>query len=160
MERIVQNEKIGTIIYTESFLTGKKSVNVNGVQLKRIEKNTFQLLDGDTATISGNSITGIRLGINGEVIQISKPMKWYELAITVFFFVFVIAWGASSALVSILPVVGGAVGGAITGALSILGVFFAAAREKKLHRILMLVLFGILSFVACMSVGFILIAIA
>ena len=74
MERIVQNEKIGTIIYTESFLAGKKSVNVNGVQLKRIEKNTFQLLDGDTATISGNSITGIKLGINGEVIQISKPM--------------------------------------------------------------------------------------
>lgn len=46
MKQVVQNEKLGEIVYEESFWTGKKTVSVNGSQLEKISKNTFKTPDG------------------------------------------------------------------------------------------------------------------
>ncbi len=38
MKQVVQNEKLGEIVYEESFWTGKKTVSVNGSQLEKFLK--------------------------------------------------------------------------------------------------------------------------
>ncbi|MBQ7226240.1 MAG: hypothetical protein IJX02_06555 [Clostridia bacterium] len=98
MKRIIENEKYGTIVYSESLWTGKKGVNINGMPLERVNKKTFKLENGDTATLTGNSLTGISLGVGGDVIPLSAPMKWYEIAIAIGFFVFVLVYPSFAAL--------------------------------------------------------------
>lgn len=160
MKRIIENEKYGTIVYSESFWTGKKGVNINGMPLERVNKKTFKLENGDTATLTGNSLTGISLGVGGDVIPLSAPMKWYEIAIAIGFFVFVLVWSNIPELCSILPLISGAVGGAINGVCNVAGIFLAASLEKSRDRLLVLIGFGIISFLACMAGGFIYLSLA
>ena len=41
MKRIIENEKYGTIVYSESLWTGKKGVNINGMPLERVNKKNI-----------------------------------------------------------------------------------------------------------------------
>lgn len=118
MKSSVNHAKYGLIEYEEGFWTGKKILKINGVQLTKQKKNVF-VLDGAegalTCKLSGNILTGAYATIDGEVIQLIAPLKWYEIALTVFIPVFVIVWGNSPVLCSIFPIIGGAIGGAISG---------------------------------------------
>ncbi len=123
MKVVIDDEKYGQIVYEESAWTGKKSICVNGVPLKKTAKNTYCLSEGDVCinfVVQGNYVKGSRLVVEGREIQVTQPVKWYEVAMSVAIFALVLVWGNMPALVSILPVVGGAIGGAISGLFMIL----------------------------------------
>ena len=118
MKLSVNHAKYGRIEYEEGFWTGKKILMINGVRLTKQKKNVFVLDSAEgaiTCKISGNMLTGAYATIDGEVIPLIAPLSWYEIALTVFIPVFVIAWGSSPVLCSIFPIIGGAIGGAISG---------------------------------------------
>ena len=104
MKSSVNHAKYGLIEYEEGFWTGKKILMINGVRLTKQKKNVFVLDGADgalTCKLSGNMLTGAYATIDGEVIQLIAPLSWYEIALTVFIPVFVIAWGSSSTTLSV-----------------------------------------------------------
>lgn len=118
MREIVQHEKYGTIEYDENFLTGKKVIKINGVQLEKRGKNIFTFHDGEkftTCSVSGNYLIGVKLAVDGQKIQLVKPLTWWEGVLAGIMLVFFIVWGNVTALCEMLPLAGGAIGGAITG---------------------------------------------
>ena len=118
MKSSVNHAKYGLIEYEEGFWTGKKILTINGVRLTKQKKNVFVLDGADgalTFKLSGNMLTGAFATIDGEVIQLIAPLKWYEIVLTVIIPLFVIVWGNSPVLCSIFPIIGGAIGGALSG---------------------------------------------
>lgn len=118
MQTEVKNEKYGTILYKESFWTGKREVSVNGEQLVKTGRNEFSYKQGDeqvSVKVKGNSMIGVSLSFNDDKIKVGESIKWYEIVIAVFGFALLLAWGSSITLCSIVPIVGGAIGGAVNG---------------------------------------------
>ncbi|MBO5328208.1 MAG: hypothetical protein J6B04_03450 [Clostridia bacterium] len=153
----INHQNLGEIVYEESFWTGKKSLTVNGRQLQKINKKTFSYAEGDVsnvAVISGNFISGTKLLINGEVVQITPPAKWYEYAMSIAIFVLIMVWGNSVALCSILPVVGGAIGGAISGVFTILNLVLIKKTNNILLKLLISLGFMAITFGICLAIGF------
>ena len=54
-----------------------------------------------------------------EIVITPKP-AWYEILLLALGFGFVLTWGNSVALCSIVPIVGGAIGGAVCGFMMVL----------------------------------------
>ena len=63
--------------------------------------------------IVGNFLSGAKLCIDGETIELSAKLKWYEVVIAILPLIFMWTLGNTAALCSIFPVVGGAIGGVI-----------------------------------------------
>lgn len=118
MKKRIVHPAYGEIIYEESIWSGKKSLWINGTALKKVNKTTYVLGEGDGAlqvAVGGSVMTGVALSIRGEDIWIvSKPtaLDWILAAIP---FMLMIVWGNNAQLCSIIPVVGGAIGGALGG---------------------------------------------
>ncbi len=93
MKQVVQNEKLGEIVYEESFWTGKKTVSVNGSQLEKISKNTFKTPDGETVELKGNFFQGATLNVESESVRVTPPIKWYEIVLSVLPFILIMIWG-------------------------------------------------------------------
>ncbi len=125
MKYTIENSR-GTIIYSESFFLGRRSITINGKPMTKVNKRLFTSDDGRVKiSITGNLFTGEKLLINNiDEISVIPPCKWYEIVITVFTMAFLIIWGNSVTLVRIIPLVGGVVGGAISGLFSALGLAF------------------------------------
>ena len=115
MKKVVQSEKYGEITYNENFWIGRKSVDVNGAPLKKLDKKTFETADGERVTVKGNYLYGVKLLIGADTIDIMPTVKWYEIVLALLPFIFVMVWGNSVALCRVVPVVGGAIGGLISG---------------------------------------------
>ena len=114
MKQIVQHPTYGQILYEESFWTGKKSLTVNGVRAGAVSKKEF-MLDGRTVTLKGSYLSGVTLLCDGAEIEIMAKPKWYELALAFLPLIFIMVWGNNATLVSVFPIIGGAIGGLIGG---------------------------------------------
>ena len=118
MRSIMQHETLGPIVYEENFWTGKKNILINNTPLIKQKKKLYLYSDGTTSKtvhVMGNFVTGTKLVIDGETIEITPRAKWYEIACSIFIFALNMIWGNSVALCSIFPIVGGAIGGGISG---------------------------------------------
>lgn len=123
MKVTYQHAQYGQIDYEENAWTGKKTMSVNGVSLTKKDKNVFVLNTPEepiTCTLKVSLRTGTQLVIGEEVIQLAPASKWYEIACSVLIFVLVLVWSNSTALCSIIPIIGGGIGGAISGAMGCL----------------------------------------
>ena len=80
MRKIIQHPVYGKIIYTEGSWTGKKDLIVPGHDVHQVSKRSF-LVDGKSALIVGNFLSGAKLCIDGETIELSVKLKWYEVVI-------------------------------------------------------------------------------
>ena len=132
MTTIIQHHLYGRITYDENFWTGKKNISINGVTLTKEGKNTYLYNDGQqqfAVSVKGSFLTGVKLIILDESIEITKPATWYEIACSVAVCVLIIVWGNNVALCSIVPIVGGAIGGAISGVMGVLNLY--AMRSVK-----------------------------
>lgn len=154
--KTIINHNIGEIIYEESFWTGKKEITINGQKLTKIDKMLFSYVDEEQKTkyvnLTGNYISGTKISVDNNNIQITPKPKWYECVLAILIFVVTLIWANSAALCSIVPIVGGAIGGAISGAMSIIALLLM----KNTNNILFKVLIALGMFVATIIIGFIL----
>ena len=151
MRKIIQHPVYGKIIYTEGSWTGKKNLVVPGHDVYQVSKRSF-LVDGKSALIVGNFLSGAKLCIDGETIELSAKPKWYEFVLAILPFIFILVWGNSVALCSIFPVIGGAIGGAIGG----IGIVSSLLLMKKSTSAINKMLIGIGVFAATVFVAFLL----
>lgn len=152
MKKIINHEIYGEICYSESEWTGRKKLTVNGRELQKDSKKTFLLIkDGKTISIEqkGSFFSGVSLVIDNETIEITKPCKWYEFALAIIPFAFVIIWGNIPASVNIFPVVGGAIGGGITALIGIYGLSVSSKMKKWYFKVLVGVCAAALSILIC-----------
>ena len=135
MQERIQHPIYGEIIYNESVWTGKKELSVGGQFAPSISKKTF-VVNGQPAMIEGSFLTGAKLRINNDVIQICAKPKWYEVALAVLPFVFLMVWGNSPALCMVFPVVGGAIGGALGGVAAVVSLLFTKKTNSAIKKLL------------------------
>lgn len=136
----------GQIEYEENFWTGKKDLTINGIKLQKKNKNTF-VLNSDEGTklchVKGSFLTGTKLMIDQDVIELTAAAKWYEIACSVSIFVLILIWGNSVTLCSIIPIIGDAIGGAISGAMACVNLLLM--KKVKNVGIKLLIWLGILA---------------
>ncbi len=156
MKATIQHSIYGEITYDESFWSGKKTLFVNGTPLDKMDKKTFALnREGRKIlfSIQGNFLSGTKLLVDGESLQITPPAKWYEIACSVFIFVLILIWGNSVALCSILPVVGGAIGGGISGMMAILNLFAMKSTQKLWLKLVIWLVILLATFFICFEIA-------
>ena len=139
MKEVVKNDKYGEIVYEESFWTGKKSLSINGLALEPINKKEYMFGD-KKATLKGNYITGVSVNIEDDTINITKKTAWYEIILGVLPLLFVLIWGNSRYLITLFPIVSGAIGGAVAGICGFLSLYFM--KKVKLARFKILIGIG------------------
>jgi len=139
MKEVVKNDKYGEIVYEESFWTGKKSLSINGLALEPINKKEYMFGD-KKATLKGNYITGVSVNIEDDTINITKKTAWYEIILGVLPLLFVLIWGNNRYLVTLFPIVSGAIGGAVAGICGFLSLYFM--KKVKLARFKILIGIG------------------
>ena len=149
MKEFVQHPIYGEIVYNESFLTGKKTLTINGVDAQPVSKNEFTV-EGKKVVIVGSHLMGIKILINNVAIEVSPKPKWYEIVFAVLPLIFLLTWGNSVALCSIFPVVGGAIGGALGGIGSITSLFLMKNAKSLIAKLLI----GIGAFVVTVLIAF------
>lgn len=153
MRSVIQTQKYGEIVFDESYWTGKKTVTVGGVQLKKINKKTFVgEINGEqvTAHITGSFLSGAIIDVNGDRFRLTDSAKWYDYVLSFGWVAIYIVWSVSEALCMIFPVVGGALGGAVAG----LGAAAALFIIKPMKNIAAKIAVSLGMFVAVMLVNF------
>lgn len=153
MKTISQHEKFGPIIYEESFWTGKKTITIDGTRLEKASKTEFlyPMADGSFTHVKlkGSYLTGVKLDINGEVVQIVEAPKWYEIVMYILTFALVLTWGNSPELCAIVPILGGALGGLISAAIIMAGLGLSRKTKNGLVKFLISLGTLVVTFVAC-----------
>ncbi len=133
MQIALRSNKYGLILYEENVWTGKVNLSIDGVPLVKGKKRVF-FYNVDNRSIpvkvKGNSVMGVRLLIDNAEYVLSNPPKKYEFAIAILAFVFMMVWGTSKALCSIVPIIGGAIGGAINGVCQFSSLVLMKKQEK------------------------------
>ena len=118
MKVTYQHAEYGQIEYEEGFWSGKKELTVNGEKLMKKHKTMFLLNTPDGVknfTVKGSFLSGTKLAIEQEEIELVPAPKWYEIACSVLIFMLILVWSNSVKLCSIVPIIGGAIGGGISG---------------------------------------------
>lgn len=151
MKEIVNHPTYGEIVYTESFWTGKQTLTINGTEATSVSKKSFSV-DGKEAILKGNTLTGVKMLIDGDCIQLFPAPKWYELVLALLPLIFLMTWGNSVTLCLIFPVVGGVIGGALGGATFALSLLFMKSAKTPLTKLLI----GIAVFVIAILIAFVL----
>ena len=163
MLNVINHEKYGEIIIEESFWTGKREIFINRQPLKKIGKREYEFKEDEKSTIvhlTGNFAGGLVAEINGEKIQLTPKLKWYETILPILLAVLIFVWGNNVQLCKIIPIVGGAIGGAIIGALTFFSIVISKSTKNILLKILIQVAMGILTFAACWLVATLILGLA
>lgn len=148
----ITHEKYGEIVFDENFWTGKKKLSINGTLLNKVARRKYSLNhDGaeKEVTLVGNYLAGSSIEIDGEKIQLTPRIKWYEMIIPIIFAAILLFWGTSVELCKIVPILGGAIGGAINGIFTILNIFCVKSVRKIYLKIIIAIVIGILNFLVC-----------
>ena len=135
MKEFVQHPVYGEIVYTESALSGKKTLEVNGVKAQQLSKKEY-MVNEKRAILKGSYLAGASLCIDGEVIQLSHKPSWYETFLGALPFLFLVIWGNNAVLCSVFPVVGGALGGALGGIAMVLSLLLMKQQRSAALKVL------------------------
>ena len=163
MRVVISESPLGKIEYEESFWTGKKIILVDGKLLKKKSKNVYYLNEGESTNIyylEGNYFTGVRIRSYGKGVYVIPPSKWYEILLSAFIFLFTLVWGNVPTLVSIIPIVGGAIGGLISASIALLNITLMRKQKKLLVKLAVGIGMFIVNVVLCALAGFLIIFIA
>lgn len=157
MKSVVNVPDIGTVEYEESIWTGKKQIAINGKPLKKIDKKTFVYNNGSgdiRVFITGNFLSGAKLLIGNKNVAVTAAAKWYEILCSVLIVAFVMIWGNSVVLCSIIPIIGGGIGGAISAMFAIFNLFLMKSTKNVLLKLLIFVGMFVANFAVCFMIGF------
>lgn len=153
MKTVIEDATVGKIVYEESFWTGGKKLYVNGEELVKVSKKSFQTKDGQIWNIAGNYLRGAVLEKGEQKIRLTPAVKWYEVVLSVLPFALILIWGNSAALVSIVPVVGGALGGLISGIIAVLNLLIVKGVKPIWLKILISIGMLAAAFLLCFLIG-------
>lgn len=159
MRSVVNHAVYGEIVYDES-LTGKKKLFFNGKELQSSGKNTYVTADGEKVFLHGSLLSGVRLTIKSENIQVVKVPAWYVYLLAVLPFVLIIVWGNSVKLCSIVPVVGGLIGGMISAVMAVISFILMTKVKSGLLKLLIGIGFLAATFLVCALIGYAMLSIA
>lgn len=151
MIKTVVHPVYGTIALDENIWTGKKSLSIRGQALTKCRKNTYSLTgedDGILVTLKGSTVTGAKVIIRGEEIQICPKPSTLDWLLSAIPFILIMVWSMNPALCAIVPVVGGAIGGALGGLAVVLSI--TNIQEKPLGKKLLV---SLLATLATFAVG-------
>lgn len=154
MNRTIQDEKYGEIVYEESFWAGSKQIIVNGKPLQKTSKKTFLLESKEVVTVKGNFMLGVTLLVGAYQIKVIPTIKWYEILLGILPFILVLVWGNVPALFAVVPVIGGAIGGAIGGGLSVFSAFTMKCVKPIWLKIIIGIAFLGATFGICCGIGY------
>ena len=152
MQITVTHNTYGSISYSESFWTGKRQIVINGVPLIKQKKTLYLWNVGDQVkpvTVKGSYLTGMALVIDGEEIRLTASAKWYEIVLAIFSMAFIIAWGNSVALCSIVPIIGGAIGGAIAGGMGCASLILMKSQKSLAVKLAIWLGMSVAAFLIC-----------
>ncbi|PWM71586.1 MAG: hypothetical protein DBX59_08440 [Bacillota bacterium] len=150
MKSEVADKTYGNIAYEENFWTGKKTVAIDGVPLQKVSRKEFVTADGKTCVVKGSFFSGVALFFGVDRVQVLPPIKWYETALALLPFIFIMVWGNSVALCNIFPVVGGALGGGISGVCVALNMLFM----RMVHNVFLKILIALGVTAGCIYICF------
>ena len=156
MKSIVHDEQYGEIVLEESFWTGKKQLTIGNIKPEKLSKNTFSFNDGEkfvSVTLKGNSMTGVKMIVGERTIQLTPPLKWYDIVLALPGFILILVWGNSVSLCSILPVVGGAIGGGLSAVLAFITFIAIKSTNKIWLKILIALAGAAVTFLICCGIG-------
>ncbi len=134
MRKEILIDGLGILKYEESFLTGKKTVSVDGVAAVKADKHCFVLGD-KSIFISGNFFSGLKLTVDGREYWVYEKTAVYEYILALLPFVFSMVWGNVPALFNIFPIVAGAIGGAVTVAVGFLEIGIFRMLKKPIVKV-------------------------
>lgn len=120
------------ITYTESFWTGKRTITINGKELEKIDKKTYQYED-TFCTIKGSYLAGAELLFGVQSIELVRKMTTFEAVLCFLPLLFTIS--------------GGVVGGACGGAACAFNAVFIRKAEKPAVKVLYSVLSTVVAFI-------------
>lgn len=86
--------------------------------------------------LTGNYVAGVKCSFNGYHMQLTPKAKWYEYALAIIGFVFILFWSNVPSLCEIFPVVGGAIGGGISGFMGFLSLVLMKSTRNPLYKVL------------------------
>lgn len=132
-------------------MVGEKSIFVNGNFAKRLSKKDF-IVDGKSAILKGNFLTGATLQIESETIVLCEKPKIYEFILALLPLIFILTWGNSPTLCLIFPVIGGAIGGALGALAFITSLILMKNTKSPLYKIII----GAVTFIVTVLIAFIL----
>lgn len=157
MKVTIEHEKYGVITYEEGFWTGKRKLAFDGQELTALDKKNFKLQNEDgteTAVgLVGNYLTGVKMQINGETIRLVAAPAWYEWVFMAIIFAFDLIWGNVTALVKLMPMVGGAIGGLITGLMAACFMVVSRMVKNPIYKILIFIGFLGAEIGICCGIG-------
>lgn len=160
MQVTVKHPVYGEVTYYENAWSGRKNVYLNSVELAKKNKMTFLFNDSEgtkEVKIVGNFLFGVKLNIDGTMVEMTPPAKWYEYLAALSLFMFVMIWGNSEALVSIFPIVGGGLGGAISGLMMCFTLMAMKSAKKWYYKVLIWLGMFVANALACFLAALILI---
>ena len=155
MKEIIQHEKYGTIEFSEGTVLGNREIVINGQPLTKKSNKVFYLADNTTVKVEGNLFTGVKLNIDGEMVQITPAGKWYELAIYIAGFVLLMVWSNSIPLLTILPMIGGGIGGLLYAIPAVLGFSVSVKQKNPILKATITLCSVLLGLILCVIMGFI-----
>ena len=150
MTIFAKHPDVGRIQYDENFWTGKKSLLINGEPLRKLDKFTYVLeSENKSVTLKGNFIVGVSIKVDNITITLSEKPKWYEMTLSMLILIINLVWGNNLLLLSIVPIVSGAIGGCICGGMIVACIAAMRNTDKVWLKILIGIGFNLASFFIC-----------
>lgn len=158
MKNSIVIDELGKLDVNENIWTGRISVSLDGKELKRLEKRSFELIFPDerreTLTVAGNIFSGKSVYVNGKTYTLTSRMPWYGYALSFIPFILTLVLGNIPALVqSGFYFVGGAIGGLIGGLFTAFSLYANSWFKKWYFRVLISLAFILISFLVCWGIG-------
>lgn len=156
MQATVQHPVYGEVTYYENAWSGRKNVYLNSVELAKKNKLTFLFNDSEgtkEVKVVGNMLMGVKLNIDGTLVEMTPSAKWYEFVAALSLFLFVMVWGNSEVLVAIFPIVGGGLGGAISGLMMCFTLMAMKSAKKWYYKLLIWLGMFVANALACFLVA-------
>lgn len=158
MREVIQNEKYGTIEFTEGNIIANRTITINGQSLQKVSNKKFLMNDGTEVNVTGSMFTGVKLQIGSDVVAVTNSAKWYEIAIYIAGLVIFFIWSNSITLCSIIPMIGGFIGAFLYCIPAILGFNFSVKQKNPALKLVITLCSVLVGLILCVIVGVLFVA--
>ena len=159
MHKEIEIENYGKLTVNKNEFLGTIDIKLNGESFYKVNKKLYKCHYNDediNAEIIGNSFSGSKIKVLGNVIELTAPITWYGIVISIIPLIFSLVLGnMASVAKSGFYVLGGAFGGAIGGLALALGIYLDTLISlNKSKKILFILISSIVAIGLLIGFGF------